>query len=254
MQGDEHSHSDGGVNARDKDPVGFPHHGPATILLTAEARRPSRRPSNARQAPAAPRRRECTGTTGSIAPRTNIAGISARSAFTSNRTRQRRPRGPTRHGPQAQYGRRRQRDARTGHDGRRCRAGSCRSKRRSRKRTPQAANSARAGSACRSGRDRRRAVGDPRFGARWPENLPKAEEMEQSEPAPVGSVYAEPREARPRKRRRSCRRTPLGGETALRYTSIAGIVLIPLVLLAGWVAKLPASRTALRCRSRCARC
>lgn len=79
------------------------------------------------------------------------------------------------------------------------------------------------------------AAGDPRFGSRWPENLPNADEMEQAEPATVGSAaYAEPREAAANAGEAA---QASGGETALRYASIAGIVLIPLVLLAGWVAK-----------------
>ena len=78
------------------------------------------------------------------------------------------------------------------------------------------------------------AAGDPRFGSRWPENLPNAEDMEQGEPAAVGSTYAEPREAAANAGEAA---QASGGETALRYASIAGIVLIPLVLLAGWVAK-----------------
>jgi hypothetical protein len=79
------------------------------------------------------------------------------------------------------------------------------------------------------------AAGDPRFGSRWPENLPNADEMEQAEPATVGSAaYAEPREAAANAGEAA---QASGGETALRYASIAGIVLIPLLLLAGWVAK-----------------
>lgn len=79
------------------------------------------------------------------------------------------------------------------------------------------------------------AAGDPRFGARWPENLPNADEMEQGEPATVGTSYAEPREAGANADRAA---QASSGETALRYFSIAGIVLIPLVLAAGWMAKL----------------
>ena len=39
------------------------------------------------------------------------------------------------------------------------------------------------------------------------------------------------------------------GETALRYFSILGIVVIPLLLAAGWVANMPASRIVPTCRS-----
>ena len=59
MQGERCSvHSDGGINARDKDPAGFPYHGPRDRLLTAESSLASQRPSNARQARAGPRRGE----------------------------------------------------------------------------------------------------------------------------------------------------------------------------------------------------
>ncbi len=79
------------------------------------------------------------------------------------------------------------------------------------------------------------AAGNPRFGARWPENLPNADEMEQSDPAPVSS-YAEPRDADANGGRAA---QASSGETVLRYFSIAGMVLIPLVLAAGWMAKFP---------------
>jgi len=88
------------------------------------------------------------------------------------------------------------------------------------------------------------AAADGRFGARWPENLPYAEDAEQAEPAPVSS-HAEPGDgganAQPPSNwagataERSAQIS--SGETALRYVSIAGIVLIPLVLAAGWMAK-----------------
>jgi hypothetical protein len=85
----------------------------------------------------------------------------------------------------------------------------------------------------------------PGFGTRWPENLPKAEDLEQSEPAPVSDSYAERRDAN------ATVQTPAkwsgaeagpsaqssAGETALRYFSILGILVIPLLLAAGWVAK-----------------
>jgi hypothetical protein len=78
------------------------------------------------------------------------------------------------------------------------------------------------------------AAGDPRFGARWPENLPNAEETEQGEPATVGSTNAELAEASANSGGAA---QASSGETALRYFSIAGIVLIPLLLAVGWIAK-----------------
>ena len=90
------------------------------------------------------------------------------------------------------------------------------------------------------------AVGGPGFGARWPGDLPKAEDLEQSEPAPVSDSYAERRDhGRDRAnavemavaRKRACAAQAAAGETALRYFSILGIVVIPLLLAAGWVAK-----------------
>jgi hypothetical protein len=89
------------------------------------------------------------------------------------------------------------------------------------------------------------AAGDPHFGARWPENLPNAEELEQSEAAPAGNSTAERRDADAsapipsgRAGTKADRAAPAsGGETALSYFSIAGIFLIPLLLAAGWMAK-----------------
>jgi hypothetical protein len=89
------------------------------------------------------------------------------------------------------------------------------------------------------------AVDGPGFGSRWPEDLPKAEDLEQSEPAPVSDSYAERRDTDAIAQMPS--KWPGGkaghaaqsaaGETALRYFSILGIVVIPLLLAAGWVAK-----------------
>ena len=89
------------------------------------------------------------------------------------------------------------------------------------------------------------AADGPGFGSRWPEDLPKAEDLEQSEPAPVSNSYAEPRDAdvtaqMPSKLAgaeagRAAQSS--AGETALRYFSILGILAIPLLLAAGWVAK-----------------
>lgn len=89
------------------------------------------------------------------------------------------------------------------------------------------------------------AGGGPGFGARWPEDLPKAEDLEQSEPAPVSNSYAERGEADATAQVPSQWPGAEAGraaqasasETALRYFSIAGILLIPLLLVAGWVAK-----------------
>jgi hypothetical protein len=82
------------------------------------------------------------------------------------------------------------------------------------------------------------------FLTRWPEDLPKVEDLDQSEPAPISNSYAERRDD-------ASAQTPSkwpvaeanraaaasAGETALRYFSVAGIVAIPLLLLAGFVAK-----------------
>ena len=84
-----------------------------------------------------------------------------------------------------------------------------------------------------------------RFGARWPGDLPKAEDLEQSEPAPVSDSYAERRDTdvtaqTPSKwpgAKAGLAAQAAAGETALRYFSILGIVVIPLLLAAGWVAK-----------------
>ena len=89
------------------------------------------------------------------------------------------------------------------------------------------------------------AVGGPGFGARWPGDLPKAEDLEQSEPAPVSDSYAERRDTdataqMPSKwpgAKAGHAAQSAAGETALRYFSILGIVVIPLLLAAGWVAK-----------------
>ncbi len=87
-------------------------------------------------------------------------------------------------------------------------------------------------------------AGGPGFGSRWPEDLPKAEDLEQSEPVPVSDSYAERRDADATAQMSS--KWPgakaghaaqsAAGETALRYFSILGIVVIPLLLAAGWVA------------------
>jgi hypothetical protein len=89
------------------------------------------------------------------------------------------------------------------------------------------------------------AAGDPHFGARWPDNLPNAEELEQSEAVPAANSTAERRDADAsaplpsgRAGTKAARAAPASsGETALSYFSIAGIFLIPLLLAAGWMAK-----------------
>jgi hypothetical protein len=89
------------------------------------------------------------------------------------------------------------------------------------------------------------AAGGPGFGARWPEDLPKADDLDQGEPAPVSNSYAEPRDTDATAQMPSqwpgaeAGRTAQAsaGETVLRYFSIAGILLIPLLLAGGWVAK-----------------
>jgi len=89
------------------------------------------------------------------------------------------------------------------------------------------------------------AAGDPRFGARWPEDLPNAEELEQDEQASTGNSTAERRDADTGAQlpsglagTKAGRAAPASsGETALSYFSIAGIFLIPLLLAVGWMAK-----------------
>jgi hypothetical protein len=88
-------------------------------------------------------------------------------------------------------------------------------------------------------------AGDPRFGARWPEDLPNAEELEQDEQASTGNNSALRRDVDAgaqlpsgRAGTKAGRAAPASsGETALGYFSIAGIFLIPLLLAAGWMAK-----------------
>jgi hypothetical protein len=89
------------------------------------------------------------------------------------------------------------------------------------------------------------AAGGPGFGARWPEDLPRAEDLEQSEPPPVGNSYVEGRDAAataqlpskwPEAEAGRAAQSS-AGETALRYFSILGILVIPLLLAAGWVAR-----------------
>jgi len=83
------------------------------------------------------------------------------------------------------------------------------------------------------------------FLTRWPENLPKVEDLDQSEPAPISNSYAERRDTDAAVQvpstwsaAKANRAAPSSaGETALRYFSIAGIVAIPLVLVAGFVAR-----------------
>lgn len=89
------------------------------------------------------------------------------------------------------------------------------------------------------------AAGGPGFGARWPEDLPKADDLDQSEPAPVSNSDTERRDADAAAQMPSQwpgaeaggTAQASAGETALRYLSIAGILLIPLLLIAGWMAK-----------------
>jgi hypothetical protein len=82
------------------------------------------------------------------------------------------------------------------------------------------------------------------FLTRWPEDLPKVEDLDQSEPAPISNSFAEPRDDAsaqvPSKwpvAEANRAAAPSAGEAALRYFSIAGIVAIPLLLVAGFVAK-----------------
>jgi hypothetical protein len=83
-----------------------------------------------------------------------------------------------------------------------------------------------------------------RFLTRWPENLPKVEDLDQSEPGSVSNSYAERRDADaaalPSKwpvAEANRAAASSAGETALRYFSLAGIFAIPLVLIAGIMAK-----------------
>jgi hypothetical protein len=92
--------------------------------------------------------------------------------------------------------------------------------------------------------------GTPEFGTRWPENMPKAEDLMQSDPTPASNSYAERHE--PGAAAQMPSKWPLAdargvaaasvGERLLRYFSIAGIVAIPLLLLIGWVAKYARAR------------
>jgi hypothetical protein len=93
-------------------------------------------------------------------------------------------------------------------------------------------------------------AGTQQFGTRWPEDLPKADDLMQSDAAPVSNSYAEHRE--PNTAAQMPAKWPLAGtggaaaasvgERLLRYFSIAGIVAIPLLLLIGWVAKYARTR------------
>jgi hypothetical protein len=87
-----------------------------------------------------------------------------------------------------------------------------------------------------------RPAGAEQFGARWPEGLPKAEDLMQSDPAPVSDSYAERHDLNatgqmPSKWPVADAAGASAGETALRYFLLVGIVAIPLLLLVGWLAK-----------------
>jgi hypothetical protein len=93
-------------------------------------------------------------------------------------------------------------------------------------------------------------AGTQQFGTRWPEDLPKADDLMQSDPAPASNSYAERHEQDAAAQMPA--KWPLAdargaaagsvGERLLRYFSIAGIVAIPLLLLIGWVAKYARAR------------
>jgi hypothetical protein len=90
-----------------------------------------------------------------------------------------------------------------------------------------------------------RQAGTEQFGTRWPENMPKTEELLQSDPAPVSDSAAERRDTTATSQTPS--KWPVaeaggatGGSlatTALRYFLVIGMIAIPLLLLAGWLAK-----------------
>jgi hypothetical protein len=86
-----------------------------------------------------------------------------------------------------------------------------------------------------------RQAGAEQFGTRWPENLPKTEDLLQSDPAPVSDSYAERHDLDSTGQMPS--KWPVAkagasvGATVLHYFTIAGILAIPLLLLAGWLAK-----------------
>jgi hypothetical protein len=87
-----------------------------------------------------------------------------------------------------------------------------------------------------------RSAGTEQFGARWPEGLPKVEDLMQSEPPAVSDSYAERRDLNatgqmPSKWPVADAAGASAGETALRYFLLVGIVAIPLLLLVGWLAK-----------------
>ena len=221
--------SHGGMNARDKDPVGYPHHVPRgssadrTTKLAA-----SPQPKHARLAQAGPRRGEATGTTASITP-SSIAGISEPPALAwfrrgdVRRHRNGRPRRRQKVRPTVQSSAPPQAwpaAAGASRSGATCAV----RKAASAQATPAQAALAQAASA-------NQAAG-PGFVARGWENLPKAEDMEASEPAPVSSSYAERHDAVDTTAQMPSK-WPLAetdrataataGEKALRYFSIAGI-------------------------------
>jgi hypothetical protein len=84
------------------------------------------------------------------------------------------------------------------------------------------------------------------FATRWPENLPNAEDLDQQEPAAMSNSYADGRGVTDATAQMPSKwpgfdadraRPASAGETALRYFSIAGMLAIPLLLVAGWAAK-----------------
>jgi hypothetical protein len=116
--------------------------------------------------------------------------------------------------------------------------------------TPRAQNPQAAGSTALAAATGGYQAGTPEFGARWPENLPKADDALPGDPAPVSNSYAERHDVDPKHDLDATGQLPSkwpvaaggtvaasAGEKALRYFSIAGIVAIPLLLLLGWVAK-----------------
>lgn len=90
------------------------------------------------------------------------------------------------------------------------------------------------------------ADGSPEFAARWPDELPDARDLDQSDLAEAATSYAE-RQTPMDNSAQMPSRWPLteaigaqqltAGETALRAFSLAGILAIALLLLAGWSAR-----------------
>jgi hypothetical protein len=88
------------------------------------------------------------------------------------------------------------------------------------------------------------AGGSMQFAARWPDDLPSAQALDQAEPATPSNSYADGRadpdaaDQAPWPVIEAARaKDSSAADIALRYFSLAGSLTIPLLLLAGWAAK-----------------